>query len=349
AAFTEVWTTASVTSAWVETVVNLNAYAGQQIYVAFRYEGSDAHGWYVDDVTVDYEPAQFPVITVNPASLSKEVEQGLTASQTLTVGNTGNTALDYNVAIQYVTSKSTPDVTTKPIYGSGPAVEEMATEQGNALPAPQGVKHMTGSGTRAILFDNGPFVNNPGAGPGGSDLSQLHSGMTTFGPSINHGGSISVADDFTVTGNPWNIESFTFYAYQTNANNPTPPVSTITSGRLRIWDGSPANPGSQVIYGDMATDVMTSTYWTNAYRVSETAINNQRAIMAIVCSTPGLTLQPGEYWVEWAATGSIASGPWGVPVTINGQTTTGNAIQQTTTSGGFVPLLMGGTNTPYGL
>lgn len=297
-------------------------------------------------------PQTSSVISVTPASLSQNLQSNQTANSTLTVGNTGNATLNFNVAIQNLSSKSSDNTAIKPIYGTGSAIEEIATDQGSPLPAPQGVKYMCASGTNAILFDNGPFVNNPGAGPGGSDLSQLHSGMTTFGPAMNYAnttGPFTLADDFTITGNPWNVESFTFYAYQTITTNPTPPVSTITSGRMRIWNGLPSNPASQVVYGDMTVNAMTSTSWTNAYRVSETTVNNQRAIMKVVCSTPGLVLQHGQYWVEWSATGSTTSGPWGVPVTINGQTTTGDAIQFNTSTSTWSPLLMGGTNTPYGM
>jgi hypothetical protein len=53
--FVEVWTTDAVTSAWVESVVDLSAYQNQEVFVAFRYEGDDAHGWYLDDVEITAE------------------------------------------------------------------------------------------------------------------------------------------------------------------------------------------------------------------------------------------------------------------------------------------------------
>ena len=52
---TELWTAESVTSSWEKDSVNLNAYKGQTIKLAFKYEGDDAHGWYIDDVTVGFE------------------------------------------------------------------------------------------------------------------------------------------------------------------------------------------------------------------------------------------------------------------------------------------------------
>ena len=49
---TELWTTDAVTSEWVNIVVDLSAYKGQTIKIAFKYEGYNAHDWYVDDVQI---------------------------------------------------------------------------------------------------------------------------------------------------------------------------------------------------------------------------------------------------------------------------------------------------------
>ncbi len=44
----------------------------------------------------------------------------------------------------------------------------------------------------------------------------------------------------------------------------------------------------------------------------------------------GAHLPAGTYWLDWNADGVLASGPWAPPISILGQTTTGNAIQYTT-------------------
>ena len=49
---TELWSPESVSQSWVETTIDLSAYVGQTISLAFKYEGNNAHGWYVDDVQV---------------------------------------------------------------------------------------------------------------------------------------------------------------------------------------------------------------------------------------------------------------------------------------------------------
>ncbi|MDR0798323.1 MAG: choice-of-anchor J domain-containing protein, partial [Dysgonamonadaceae bacterium] len=54
--FTEIWTpsSAQITDSWTPVAVNLNAYAGQTIFIAFRYQGDGwAHDWFIDDILVD--------------------------------------------------------------------------------------------------------------------------------------------------------------------------------------------------------------------------------------------------------------------------------------------------------
>lgn len=51
---TELWSPASVSQSWEETTIDLSAYKGQNITLAFKYEGDNAHGWYVDDLKVEF-------------------------------------------------------------------------------------------------------------------------------------------------------------------------------------------------------------------------------------------------------------------------------------------------------
>ncbi|MCX7697420.1 MAG: choice-of-anchor J domain-containing protein, partial [Bacteroidales bacterium] len=53
--FTEIWSPTSVTDSWVQTIIDLSSYAGQTVYVAFKYTGVDAHRWFLDDVTISRE------------------------------------------------------------------------------------------------------------------------------------------------------------------------------------------------------------------------------------------------------------------------------------------------------
>ncbi len=196
-----------------------------------------------------------------------------------------------------------------------------------------------------LLYDNGPLVNSPGTGAGGADESMLQNvtlNMSTTGFAHQVLNSNRVADDFTVTGFGWLVEEVVFFAYQTNS----PITSTITAVNLRIWDGPPGNTGSNIIFGDAFTNRLLATTWSGIYRVSETTSGNtQRPIMANTVEV-GLFLPPGTYWLDWQSDGTLASGPWVPPITINGQNTTGNGLQGL--AGVWVPANDGTTLTQQG-
>mgnify|MGYP002858925802 CR=1 FL=1 len=195
-----------------------------------------------------------------------------------------------------------------------------------------------------LLFDNGPYFNSTGTGNNGANESVLYTttfGMGTIGFGHQQTAFNHVADDFIVTDCYWNIDSVAFYAYQTGS----PITSTITGIYFRIWDGVPDAPGSNVVYGDTVTNRLTRTSWSGAYRITETTTGNtQRPIMRSVCSTAGLSLPAGTYWLDWSCTGTLASGPWAPPRTPVMQAVTGNARQRIGNT--WNNLLDGGTNTP---
>ena len=204
------------------------------------------------------------------------------------------------------------------------AFEPASAGGGSVAPAPGAP---VWNGPRAVLFDNGPLVTSPGTGAGGADESVLQSvslTMNILGFGIQFGSGNSMADDFTVpAGETWDITSMTFFGYQTGA----PTTSTISGLYVQIWDGQPGAGGS-VVWGNLTTNVLSSTSWSNAYRVSETSLGaSNRAIMANV-GTVTASLTEGTYWVEWTFDGSASfSGPWAPPITITGVTNTGNALQ----------------------
>lgn len=52
--WTELWRAdiGEVSSAWKSITINLAGYIGQDIIIAFEYQGNNAHEWYIDDVTI---------------------------------------------------------------------------------------------------------------------------------------------------------------------------------------------------------------------------------------------------------------------------------------------------------
>jgi uncharacterized repeat protein (TIGR01451 family) len=191
----------------------------------------------------------------------------------------------------------------------------------------------------AVLWDNGPLITHPGA-CSDMDASRLQTGlgMNTlgFGHQLIYG--YRMADDFTITDpEGWQINQITFFAYQTNA--PSSP-SPITGVYYQIWDGPPDDPGSSIVFGDLVTNRLLSSSSPNMQRDSETSpCANNRYIFADLADA-GVFLPPGTYWIDWMTDGNLSSGPWAPPVTILGETTTGNALQFTT---GWAPALDSGT------
>jgi len=183
-------------------------------------------------------------------------------------------------------------------------------------------------GPSAILYDMSQLVNDPGGGLGGADRSFIEAalGHTLYGWGHQHTLNYIIADSFTVpAGESWQIDELTTFAYQTGA----PTTSTITGVYAQIYDGDPMTTGT-VIWGDLTTNIMTNTTWSNIYRTTETAPTaSDRAIM-VQTSAIGTTLSAGTYWIGWNTDGTLASGPWCPPRTILGVAVTGHAKQFTT-------------------
>jgi len=196
---------------------------------------------------------------------------------------------------------------------------------------------------QAVLFDNGPFVTGVGTGAGGADVCEMGADETTFGNGFQVSAGNMIADQFVVpSGETWDITKITVFGYQTGSGT----TSTITGAHLTVWDNPPDS--GTLVYGDQGTSVMTTTGWTNCYRVNNgDTSNSDRPIMYAECELTDLSLGEGEYWLVVQLDGSGSSGPWANPVTITGQPDTGDSIQYT--SGGWAPLAMGGTGAPIGL
>lgn len=181
-----------------------------------------------------------------------------------------------------------------------------------------------------VLFNQSQLVTNPGAGAGGADISRLQTnlGLSTFGFGINRNaappsGPVSVADNFSVGGAGWNVTGFRFFGYQTGSTL----TSTFNFVSWRIWSGRPGDVGANVVAGDLATNRLSSTSFSGIYRALDTDLNNTTRPIMFVDASASLTLNPGNYWVEWSFGGTLASGPWVPPITIVGQTVTGDARQ----------------------
>jgi N-acetylneuraminic acid mutarotase len=222
-----------------------------------------------------------------------------------------------------------------------PALDLVTAESQGAAPVVPGA---TWSMPEIVLWDNGPLVTHAGA-CSGMDASRLQTDLLMNTLGFGHQLSVGnrMGDDFSVTDpSGWQIDTITFFAYQTGA--PTDP-SPITGVYYQIWNGPPDDPGSSVVFGDLTTNRLLSSTFSGIQRDSGTTpCANNRYIFADVASA-GVTLPPGTYWIDWMTDGSLASGPWAPPITILGQTTTGNGLQYQSSLPGWVAALDSGTLT----
>ena len=307
---------------WAEVVIDLSSFAGQTIYIAFQHANvTDMFFIKIDDVTVTNTSTK--------------------AAYTAPVAAVHNSEIFFRTSGM---SQGEIDEKLNPtfVYVSGDNAETTSIG-GEAQIIPSGIKHMSGSRNRTLLHDNGPFINSPGTGPNGTDQSILQNvtlGMNTLGAGIQFASNNRMADDIVVS-ETWNVETITVYGYQTGS----PTTSSMTGGYIQVWDGDPT-AGGQVIWGDVVTNRMASTAWTNSYRLSEGTPGTTRPIMSIVMATPDLVLEPGTYWIDYTLAGSLASGPWAPPITVNGQAVTGNAKQFLGSSSTWQDFLDTGTGTP---
>lgn len=171
------------------------------------------------------------------------------------------------------------------------------------------------------LYGNGPVITHSPPCPGPADASRLQNsslGLSSLGFNVSLSGGFRIADDFTVPAGGWYISSAGFLGYQTGSTT----TSTFDHVNFRIWNGPPNVSGSTVVFGDTSTNRFASTAFTSIYRDSETttcaAGGTTRPIM-LTRGNAGVLLAPGTYWLDWQLGGTLASGPWQLPVTLLGQ------------------------------
>jgi hypothetical protein len=115
--FVEIWTTDIVASEWQQVLLDLQDYAGQTVYVAFRYEGDFAHGWAVDDVYIGSDFNTSPQITVAPDAVNATAPANAVVNKNLTVANSGIDELIYSMEIMY-DGGSMDWLTAEPMQGN---------------------------------------------------------------------------------------------------------------------------------------------------------------------------------------------------------------------------------------
>ena len=160
-----------------------------------------------------------------------------------------------------------------------------------------------GSAQAVDLFNNGAAV------AGTPPISVIRTGGTLFGAGAQGNIPNLVADDFAVAGPGWNVQSLSFFSYQSFAAS----AYTFTGLNWSIVSGD-VTSGTVVASGSGAP----TNGGLQGYRVTSTTLTNtDRAIFRLDVDVTDFNLAAGNYWLRWGITGSLASGPW-QPPTANG-------------------------------
>ncbi len=139
-AFVEMWTEEYPEAEWKQYVVNLAAYAGEEVFIAFRYEGDFAHEWLVDDVSLGEDLDDAPHMVVHPTEVNQTLPAGGLGSKTFKISNNGILDLTYEVTI----ADGTNWLTLYPATGSVPGFSsKIVTLDFNAGTLPLGTYSTT--------------------------------------------------------------------------------------------------------------------------------------------------------------------------------------------------------------
>ena len=118
----------------------------------------------------------------------------------------------------------------------------------------------------------------------------------------------AMADDFTVTGT-WSITKITVYAYSTGFAGTTSPFTDL---RIRIHNSSPLAGPTTVVFGDLTTNRLSASSFTNVYRIFNTVVapasvpGITRMIWALEANV-SVSLPAGTYWLEYMTGTSLTS------------------------------------------
>ena len=240
---------------WEDVVFDLVSYAGQaQIRFRMNSDGSvTEEGWYIDDIQIG--PPLYPDIGVNPLSFSVSAPPGTTLVETLTIENTGEGVLDFEVSdveARYRMMKIKKSSSRRPLRHM-----EYAKGEDEPVYPPQ------------ILGSGGPddfgysWIDSDE--PGGPTFSWID--ITSVGTPLNLGD-----DDYQQVSLPW---GFNFYGVSKTSikissngyltfgsdgtdftNDPIPDPTDPNDLIAPFWDDlNPSSGGEVYYYYDQTDDV----------------------------------------------------------------------------------------------
>ena len=136
------------------------------------------------------------------------------------------------------------------------------------------------------------------------------------------------------------------YAFNDNPN--IEPI--VEAVRIRIWNGDPTDPASEVIFGTLTINRLLNAEFTGFYRTNERTISSCIRLIMRITAEIDTKLPAGDYWLEWQfevpAIAKIYRTP---PITILGQSDTGDAVQSVDGGVSYQPITDKGNGATQGL
>ena len=187
-------------------------------------------------------------------------------------------------------------------------------------------------------YIGGSLITDIGTGYNGSNVSAVPVGDSTFGFGANSD-QLRIADDFNVaSGSTWTLHGLIWPLYQTNSA----PDAPLTAAYVQLWRDYPGG-GGVLVAGDMVTNRLLDTRFTDMYRVSADPTLSTRAIKdAYIDMSWAPPLGDGHYWLVLAAQGQPGfTGPW-APAAV-WASSSDNAMQYNIATNQWYPLTDSGS------
>ncbi len=204
--FELIWSPETVVEAWEETTLDITEYAGDTIFMAFRYYAEYTHDWYVDDVKV----TGVSQMTINPDAINEVMQPGEIDTLTLEIQNSGSGALEYTAMVQVPLNRIPEKAKLSAETPSGKPIDELAYSK-----TPEGIHSGNNSRNTVLHYDG---ENDGGVG-------------------LLSGGELTVAAMFptglTILYNEYQMKSVDMFL-----------VSGATEAKVKVWGaGTPTEPG----------------------------------------------------------------------------------------------------------
>jgi hypothetical protein len=178
------------------------------------------------------------------------------------------------------------------------------------------------AGANGPLFSNGQIVSNPTGGTGAiagqpvcqadSFVNPLTGGLlSSIGVASTVATETACADNFRVPAGGWNLDTGTFYAFQTGQS-----VPSITMIHINLWTAPPFNAQSPAPVPDplpqpvlaAAVQIPVTGGTFVCHRTSHSNTSTNRPVFAYTIPLDALPnqgkLAPGEYWLQWSFVGA---------------------------------------------